>query len=81
MYDGERLFMVNSNPDDNLEDADNDDDDDDDFGDFAKTRAAGPPVTRFCSDLHQNFCFFHVVSKYAKNSKIGPKKLWGGPPP
>jgi hypothetical protein len=26
--DGERLFMVNSNPDDNLEDADNDDDDD-----------------------------------------------------
>ena len=27
--DGERLFMVNSNPDDNLEDADNDDDDDD----------------------------------------------------
>ena len=30
MNDGERLFMVNSNPDDNLEDADNDDDDDDD---------------------------------------------------
>ena len=28
MNDGERLFMVNSNPDDNLEDADNDDDDD-----------------------------------------------------
>ena len=27
--DGERLFMVNSNPDDNLEDADSDDDDDD----------------------------------------------------
>ena len=28
------------------------------FGDFAKTSAARPPVTRFCSNLHQNFCFF-----------------------
>ena len=28
------------------------------FGDFGETRAAGPPVTRFCSNLHQNFSFF-----------------------
>ena len=49
------------------------------FGDFPETLAAGPQVTRFCSNLRH--FFFHVVSRYAKNSKIGPKRFWAGPSP
>ena len=51
------------------------------FGVFAKTRAAGPPVTRFCSNLHQNFSFFMQFLDMPKNAKIGPKKISGWPPP
>ena len=46
MNDGERLFMVNSNPDDNLEDADNDDDDDD------RKRNIDIQLTQRCMCVH-----------------------------
>ena len=39
------------------------------FGAFAKTRAVGPPVTRFCSNLHQNFSFFMQFLNMPKNAK------------
>ena len=44
-------------------------------GVFAKTRAAWHPVTRFCSNLHQNFSFFMQFPDMPKTQKQALKNF------
>ena len=48
---------------------------------YAKTCAAGPLVTRFCSNLHHFFSFFMQFPNMPKTQKQALKTFWVVPPP
>ena len=50
------------------------------FGRFRGNARRAAPGNPILLQTTPKFLFFHVVSRYAKNSKIGPKKNWAGPP-